>query len=228
MSSGDPEFERLDVVPGVTLQIGTIRPARGAPEHALRKVELASLPGVRIVLQRFLQTEEGTTLGQVCVAAPSERWVTGIEELVLDRATSMARGEVPGELLRWASGVIRSDPSQSGSWFEQCFEGAAREGGRDMDVRGRHLLGFTEDERQALLCTLICSAPAREPEAASGCSALIENARLVGPLVAPPSPGLLMRGFMFAAENPRPAAAMLMMAGALVVAAVLRHRPRCP
>ena len=59
------------------------------------------VPGATIALRRGVSGEGGVELVAVCARAPSDRWAPGVEELVLERATAIARGALRGEIDRF-------------------------------------------------------------------------------------------------------------------------------
>ncbi|HSO00434.1 MAG TPA: hypothetical protein VLS89_19215, partial [Candidatus Nanopelagicales bacterium] len=195
MSWIDPEPEARSVAPGVALRLPRHADAREEPEGALPAVDLSAIAGARVVVRLGLTGPEGVRVRALCAAAPADRWAPGAEELVLDRANALARPGAPGEVTRWDAGPIRELIATAGAkgGFEQRFEGVARAGDGTLAVRGRHLLGFT-DEPAALLCTALCAEPAVDAAAAPRCDPVIHAVTLEGALAPPPPPGLLVRG----------------------------------
>jgi len=255
MSSIRPERDDVpgapasaEVAPGVRLRLLLPEPGREQPEVELPRVDLSAIAGARVTLRRGVEGAAGIRLRALCATAPSDRWAPGVEDLVLDRASALARTAAPGPIERWEIGPLRSSgapaatapgtqapsgdagaPSMGGSQrFEQAFQGVARGSEGDLAVRGRHLLAFAGEERAALLCTVLCAEPGPRDGAAARCAPLVDAAVFEGALAPAPSPSLMVRGVLLAAEHPRPAAALLVALAALAVALLLARRPRRP
>lgn len=224
MSSSSPEVAALPLAPGVALSLPWPEQAREEPASRLPAVDLSAIAGARVALRRGAEGPEGLRLRALCVAAPSDRWAPGAEELVLDRATALARSGAPGEVTRWEAASIQALAGAPGG-FEQRFVGVTREGEVALAVRGRHLLGFAGEDREALLCSVLCAEPeAGEPR----CAAMVSEAALAGALQPAPAPGLMVRGILLAAEHPRPAAGIVAVVAAMAIALLLARRPRRP
>jgi hypothetical protein len=226
-----------EVAPGVRLRLPAPLGAREEPAADLPAVDLSSISGARITLRRGLEDPAARLrLRILCATAPSDRWAPGVEELVLDRASGLARGAVAGAVERWESAPL----AWTGDRFEQRFEGLARDGAAALSIRGRHLLGFAGGDRAALLCSVICAEPVEAPLAARAeaplaapaagqpgrCAPLVDAVALEGALAPPPPPSLLVRGILAAAEHPYPAAAILGVLAAAAVAILLARRPK--
>lgn len=177
------------------------------------------VPGATIALRRGVSGEGGVELVAVCARAPSDRWAPGVEELVLGRATAIARGALRGEIDRFDALAITA----SGPRFEQPFEGTMRRGPAPLTFRGRHLLGFTSASREAVLCSVICSEP---PAAASRCAPVIASVAATGAWTAAPPPSLAIRALLGAAERPAVALGVTGALGLVIVAVIFAQRPR--
>ena len=236
------------VAPGVRLRLPDLPGAREEPAGALPPVDLSAIAGARITLRRGLEIPGATAaapgakvavhgaplnlaaslrLRALCATAPSDRWAPGVEELVLDRATALARGAVAGAVERWEV----APSAWTGQRFEQRFEASARDGGAPIAVRGVHLLGFAGPDRVALLCTALCAEPGPDPAARVAappghCAPILDALALEGALAPPPPPSLLARGILQAAEHPAPVAALLGVLAVAAVALLLARRPR--
>ncbi|WP_437674692.1 hypothetical protein [Sorangium sp. So ce131] len=211
--------ERHDVAPGLELRLALPAGAREAPPEALPAIDVSAIPGAKVTLRRGVEAD-GLSLRAVCATAPSRRWATGVEELVLDRASGITRGALGVSIERWDAGPIRATAQR----FEQPFEAAGRAGARAVAVRGRHVLGFTGSEHDAALCSIVCVEPALE--AGARCGPLLDAAALEGALVGPPDPDLLVRTILYAAEHPLPATASFGLLAAAAVTVLLARRPR--
>ncbi|XXX75869.1 hypothetical protein WMF30_50285 [Sorangium sp. So ce134] len=217
MSSSASELH--GVAPGLALRLSLPAGARDAPPEALPAIDVSAIAGARVTLRRGVEAD-GLSLRAICATAPSRRWVTGLEELVLDRASGLVHGALGVAIERWEAGPIRALSQR----FEQPFEGAGRAGERAVAIRGRHVLGFAGSERDAALCSVVCVEPAQG--AGGRCGGLLDATGIEGAFVAPPEPGVMVRAIFFAAEEPLAAAAGFGVLAAAGVAAVLARRPR--
>ena len=210
-----------DIVPLVAGASLLIRPPEGAAreaDDALPAVDVSNLPGAWIAARRGYRSD-ALVLRAVCAAAPASGWASGVEEIVLARATQLARGALGGELTRFTAG----ESAAVGPRFEQSFAGAVRRGDEVLAVQGRHWLGFAgDDPRDAILCTLACT----EPEPAHACEGLLAAAAPMGTWVDAPPPNLVARGLLLAAAQPHEAVGLLIMASLAVAALVIARRPR--
>ncbi|MGK3988075.1 hypothetical protein WME99_33840 [Sorangium sp. So ce136] len=207
------------VAPGLGLRLPLPAGARETPPEALPAIDVSAIAGARVTLRRGVDAD-GLSLRAVCATAPSRQWVTGLEELVLDRASGLVRGAVGVAIERWEAGPIRALSQH----VEQPFEGAGRAGERAVAIRGRHVLGFAGSERDVALCSVVCLEPAEET--GGPCGALLGAAEIEGAFVAPPEPGLLVRTIFAAAEHPAAATAALGVLAAAGVTVLLARRPR--
>ncbi|WP_437966823.1 hypothetical protein WMF04_45880 [Sorangium sp. So ce260] len=218
MSSSASELH--GVAPGLALRLPLPAGGRDAPPEALPAIDVSAIAGAKVTLRRGVDAD-GLALRAVCATAPSRQWATGLEELVLDRASGLVRGALGVTIERWEAGPIRALSQR----FEQPFEGAGRAGERAVAIRGRHVLGFAGSEHDAALCSVVClEAPAQG--AGARCGALLGATEIEGAFVAPPEPGLLVRAIFLAAEEPLAATAALGVLAAASVAVVLSRRPR--
>ncbi|KYF74067.1 hypothetical protein BE11_01920 [Sorangium cellulosum] len=215
MSSIAPEVH--GVVPGVALRLSLPAGARDTPAEALPAIDVSAIAGAKVTLRRGVDAD-GLSLRAVCATAPSRQWVTGLEELVLDRATGLVRGALGVAIERWEAGPIRADARR----FEQAFEGAGKAGERATAIRGRHMLGFAGSERDAVLCSVVCLEPAQ----GARCGELLGATGIEGALVEAPEPGTLVRAIFVAAEHPAAAAATMAVLAGAGVAVLLARRPR--
>ena len=177
------------------------------------------IPGAAIALRRGIAADGGLELVAICARAPSDRWAPGVEELVLGRATGIARGALHGEIDRFdAAAIVASGPR-----FEQPFEGALHRGAAPLAFRGRHLLGFTDKARQAVLCSVICTEP---PAATSRCAPVIARLEATGSWTGAPPPSLAIRAILGTAERPAIALGIASALGLAIVVAIFAKRPR--
>lgn len=181
------------------------------PAVALPPFSVPNLPGAHIVA-RVGYEAGAVTLRAACLAAPANGWAPGVEEIVLARATQIAR-EALGEVSSFTAG----DPVAAGPGFEQRFDGA----GTGTVFRGRHWLGFTGDPREGVVCTTVCTEPAT-----GACAALIDTAAPGGAWTEAPPPNLLARTLLLAAERPREAVTVLAVVSLAVAALIIVRRPR--
>ncbi len=220
MSSGPTET--LQLAAGASLILAPPAGAVREADEAQPTIDLSNLPGARIAARRGY-TSGGLTLRAVCAAAPAGGWAEGIEEIVLGRATQLAREALGrdargGEVVRFAVG----ESAAVGQGFAQRFEGAVRRGDEVLTVRGRHWLGFAGEPREAVMCTVVCSEPPTE----HACDAAIVLSEPTGAWLSAPPPNLVARVLLLAAERPYPAAGVLLAASIAIAALILARRPR--
>ena len=224
--------ERHAVGPGLQLRLALPDAARDTPAERLPAVDLSAIAGAQLTLRRGVEAG-GLELRAICATAPSSRWAPGIEELVLDRASGLARATLGGgdaRIERWEAGSIRA----VGGHVEQPIEGERQSpsgvevaaGGDTVtsSIRGRHVLGFAGEEHAVVLCTVICL----EPGPPARCGALVDATSVEGTFVAAPEPSLLIRAILLAAEQPYPMAAAFALAASASIALLLARRPRRP
>ncbi|MCC6553947.1 MAG: hypothetical protein IT372_13130 [Polyangiaceae bacterium] len=234
------------VASGIRLHLPVLPGAVAQPDDALPAVDLSAIAGARVTLRRGLDAPADTRgsgspsapsapdpttsrlrLRALCATAPSDRWAPGVEEIVLDRASGIARAAVGGAVERWEG----PPPAWIARRFEQRLEGSARlaadegQAAEPIALRGIHLLGFSAAGR-ALLCTAVCAEPALPAGAPSRCAPLIDAITLEGELVPPPPPSLPLRAMLHAAEHPLPAAALLCVLTTIATAVLIARRPR--
>ncbi|MEP7120488.1 MAG: hypothetical protein ABJE95_06255 [Byssovorax sp.] len=182
-------------------------------------VDVPPIPGASIALRRGITADGGIEIVAICARAPSDRWAPGVEELVLGRATGIARGALAGEIDRFdAAAIVASGPR-----FEQPFEGALHRGATQLAFRGRHLLGFTDQSREAVLCSVICTEPTAS---ASRCAPVIGGLEATGSWTSAPPPSLAIRAVLGTAERPMIALAIASTLGLLMVIVIFARRPR--
>lgn len=177
----------------------------------LPPVELAGVVGATLVARRGF-TDGVEILRVACVRAPSGRWAPGVEGLVLDRATAMAKETLP-PLERWSA----TAPTSTAGRFEQTLQG------RSVDRHAvlRHVLGFIGSERDAVLCTTTCVAPQT-----GSCAERVARTSAHGAFVEAPPVNLWVQTILFAATKPYEAAGWGAALLVMVVSAVLWRRPR--
>jgi hypothetical protein len=154
----------------------------------------------------------------ICVAAPASGWAAGVEEIVLGRASQLAREAVGGD----AASFTISEPKEVGPGFEQRFEGRVHREDRTVAVRGRHWLGFAGAPREAFVCTVACV----EPSPGASCEAVVAGVAPTGAWLGAPPPSLLARSMTFAASSPSVALGVVLFASLALATAVVVRRPR--
>ncbi len=202
---------------GATVHLTLPEGAAPEPPSDLPAVDVANLPGASVPLRAGYRAGE-VTVRVACATAPSSGWAPGVAEIVLGRANQIARGAMGGEVTRFEP----RDALAVGSRFEQRFEAGVMRGGRPLDVRGRHVLGFVGTSRDGMLCTVACA----EPRGGDACEGVVAGADFEAPWVAPPPPSLLVRGILLGAEAPWEAAGALGLAALALAAWILARRPR--
>ena len=187
---------------------------RGESSEALPALDVSMVPGARVVDRFGVRRLGGITLRAACVQAPTDVWAPGIESLVFDRATALARGASSLPLV-WAPGTIE----RRGGLFEQRLAGTSP---RSSSGAMRHLLAFAGPRQDGILCSFVCASEDRS----EACAAIVDAARLTGTLADPPGPSALARLLLLAADRPRAALACFVAIAAAVVVLVLARRPR--
>jgi hypothetical protein len=192
------------------------------PEGELPALNVAGLPGVSVALRRGFSVfgvDSAVVVG--CVRGPSDKWAPGVEELVLARATAIARGSIGADLERLEARPIRSEKLV----IEQRLsgEGTLVVNKTPALVEVRHLLAFAGEAREGVLCSVACVEPRGE---SSRCAEIVSTASLEGALMEPPPPSLLVRLILAAAERPLHAGVLVAALGIALVALVLARRPR--
>jgi hypothetical protein len=188
-------------------------PEGAVPEPAaeLPAISVPNLPGAHVVARVGYQAG-AVTLRAACLAAPASGWAPGVEEIVLARATQIAR-EALGDVSSFTTG----DPVAAGPGFEQRFAGT----GTGASFHGRHWLGFAGDPREGIVCTTVGTGPAP-----GACAALIDQAVPGGAWTEAPPPNLLARALLLAAERPREAVTGLAAVSLAAAALIVMRRPR--
>jgi hypothetical protein len=197
--------------------------SREEAEAALPAIDVSGLAGAKVALRRGFVGQEGVSLRAGCVMGPSDKWAPGVEELVLDRATSMARRALEADITRLDVGPIQPE----GRLFTQLLHGQATRHEATVVIEGRHALGFAGEARDAVLCTVVCVAPVgRAPALPSACEELARASSLEGALTEPPPPSVMIRLILASAERPLAAGVALSVLAVLAVAVILARRPR--
>jgi hypothetical protein len=174
--------------------------------------------GAELTARAGWVADASLTIRAACVRAPSDRWAPGVEDVVLARASDVARQASGATLDRWAGGTIE----RAGHAMWQALDGQGRSGEVDVLASGRHWLGFVGEDRDVALCSVVCT----EPPPAARCAQVVASTTLQGQLLEPPSPSWWVQAILLAAEHPTGAAASVALVGATVVAVVLARRPR--
>jgi hypothetical protein len=224
-------FGQAEVGPGVRFELEVPAGSREVPEGDLPAVNVAGLPGVSVALRRGFRIfrdgargGDGGDEGSIfvgCVRGPSDKWAPGVEELVLARATSIARGSIGADLERLDARPIRVDKLV----IDQRLSGEGTRLTKPAVVEVRHLLVFAGEAREGVLCSVACVEP-RGPGSISRCGDVVASASFEGALMEAPPPSLLVRLILAAAERPLHAGVLLAVLGLGLVALVLARRPR--
>ncbi len=207
----------VPVLAGASLALEVPEGAVREADTALPVVAVPGLPGAWTAA-RLGYRSGPLTLRAACLAAPASGWAPGVEEIVLGRASQLARGALEGEVTSFDVG----EAVAVGTRFEQRFVGTLRRGGDALSVHGRHWLGFAGEPRAAIACTAVCT----EPTPGRACEALISAAEARGAWLDAPPPGLVARALLLSAQHPQEAAVVLAAASIAAVALLLRRRPR--
>lgn len=183
------------------------------PAGAVPTIKLTGIAGATVLVRAGV-TGEGASLRVICASAPSSRWAPGVESLVLDRASQIAR-DASGDLTRFEPGPIEV----RGDRFEQSFRGE----GASRVVWGKHLLGFAGRDREAVLCTAICTTNAGD---SARCASLVALVTPSGAWSQAPPASVSVRAILFAAERPVVALAIACALLVVGIGLVLLRRPR--
>jgi hypothetical protein len=215
MSSTDSET--IDLGAGAGLRLPIPAGASRERDDLVPRVDLSNLPGGRIAARRAYG---GAALAvrAICVAAPARGWAAGVEEIILGRASQLAKEALGADVSSFAAQELK----QVGTLFEQRFEGQVRREGEVVAVRGRHWLGFAGTPREAFVCTVACT----EPAPSRTCEAVADAAVPTGAWLEAPPPSLLARSLMLAASSPWWALAVLMAVSLVIATVVIVARPR--
>lgn len=196
---------------GAALAVEASTLAREESAAELPPLELAGIAGVTLVARRGF-TDGQETLRVACLRAPSDRWAPGLEGLVLDRASALAKQTVP-TIDRWSASSVTPLAGR----FEQTLEG------RGDHAHGaiHHVLGFVGPEHDAVLCTTTCVG-----DESGSCVARVQATRALGAFVPPPAPSVWVRAILAAASRPHEAAGLGVALVVMAVGVVLWRRPR--
>lgn len=209
--------ERLRVGAGGDLLAAVEVDAALSRDAAPVPPDVGRLPGARIEGFTVARSDDGLTVQLGCARAPSDRWVPGLEGVVMERATPLALA--PLELRPWS--LQRSAaPSIAGATAIESWSGEVT-GGR---VAFTHVLAFAASDRDAVVCSAVCL----EPATGAGCEAILASLTMDGALGPPPPPGAFARAVLWSAEHPVGAAVGVGIVAAGVVALLLARRPRRP
>src|SRR3954468_23730402 len=96
------EERDLAISAGASLHLRLPDGAIAEADSALPVIDLSALPGASLPVRAgFRGVGDGAPeLRAICAKAPSNRWAPGVEELVLERATWIARGALGGDVER--------------------------------------------------------------------------------------------------------------------------------
>lgn len=215
MSSGGAET--IAIAHGARLHVAVPEGAIGEPESALPVIDVSSLPGATVPVRAGFRGPSAS-VRVVCAMAPSRGWAPGVEQIVMGRASQIARGAIGGEIARFDA----TDTAPVGLRFEQRFEADVARGTEHARAIGKHVLGFAGEAKDAIVCSVVCV----EPEAQQGCRALIDGAKTEGAWVEPPPASVAVHAILMAAERPVEAMAIVGAATILIAALVIARRPR--
>jgi hypothetical protein len=215
MSSTDSETVELGA--GAAMRLPIPAGASRERDDLVPAVDLSNVPGGRIVARRAYR-DTAFALRAICVAAPARGWAAGVEEIILGRASQLAKEALGADVSSFAAGGAK----EVGAGFEERFEGQVRREGEVLAIRGRHWLGFAGTPREALVCTVACT----EPAPAHTCEAVVAAATPTGVWLEAPPPNLLARSLMLAASSPWWALAVFVAVSFVIATAVIVGRPR--
>ena len=212
-----PAAQTLEGASGAFARIEGVAGLSVLASDGVRPIDVSRVPGARIV-SRAAWRDEATQVVATCAAAPTDRYVEGLEPLIFDQATRLAREALRIETAAIVHGASRSDGKTTSRRSE--LAGARVDGHAVERVVLDHALGFAGPDRDALLCSAVCAGPAARCEAVT--------VALEGSLVAPPEPGPLARGVLWAASHPEAAGAIGAIGAIAAAALLVARRPRPP
>jgi hypothetical protein len=196
---------------GAALAVDASTLTRDESAAELPPLELAGIAGVTLIARRGF-TDGRETVRVACLRAASDRWAPGVEGLVLDHASALAKKTLP-TVERWSVSSVTPVADR----FEQTLEGRSEH----QRAAIHHVLGFVGPEHDAVLCTTTCVGPE-----AGSCVARVEATRALGAFVAPPAPSLWVRAILAAATRPHEAAGLGVALVFMAIGVVLWRRPR--
>jgi hypothetical protein len=209
--------ERLRVGAGGDLQAAVEVDAALSRDGAPLPPDVSRLPGARIEGFAVARSGDGLAVQLGCARAPSDRWVPGLEGVVMERATPLALAPLE---LRTTSLQRVAPPSVAGATAIEAWSGDVAGG----SVAFVHVLAFAAGDRDAVVCSAVCV----EPATGARCHATLASLTLEGALGPPPPPGAFARAVIGAAEHPMVAAGGALLVAAGLVALLLWRRPRRP
>lgn len=215
--------EAREIAPGVMLRMPKALGAAADPPSSLPSLNVSGLRGAELVLREGAKSPDGLIFRTACVRAPSSLWAPGLEELAFGQATGLSVGALgrEGLSLIHLEGKAISHQGSGQDIYIQDLWGSARAADADIFIHGRHILAFSGEARDALLCTHLCRS--KQP---SACAEPIAESSLLGSgLRAEPTPQAWIQILLLSAEYPRRAAAVFTFMALLIVFIVLMRRP---
>lgn len=185
----------------VLVRADGIRTTEGTPP------DVSKVSGARVVAWLDFRNDTSHTLAG-CVVAPSTRFASGIEDVLFERATSLALSSL-GATPRELSVTAHRTNERS---FEQIRSGKSDRG----SLVVHHLITFDGEESELVLCSLACEG--------QSCSTAMLSVEGEPPLAPPPN--TFVKAITWAAERPQLAVAGLGFVVLLVSAIILWRRPR--
>lgn len=169
-------------------------------------VDVSKLPSAELVARAAFQGE-GTRALAGCVRAPSSRYVPGLEQTLFEKASYLMLKTADSQVQEL--GLVHAGGGPTAP--SVALAGRDQRGA----LRVEHTLSFVGPERDALLCSLVCSG--------DRCEGV--HLALEGEPPPPPPPGLAVRLVMGALESPRSAGAIGTALALALIVVVLWRRP---
>lgn len=207
----------IAIAAGAAIRLRVPEGAVPEPIEALPPVDVGNLPGAKVPVRAGFRGTDAT-VRVACATAPSRGWAPGLEALVMARASQIARGAMEGEVVSFDAENL----AEVGPQIEQRFRAELKRGEAKATARGRHVLGFAGEAKDAVLCSVVCVDQAES----SVCMPLVHDVAATGAWVAAPPPNLWARGILLAAEEPLGAAAIVGAATIAAAAVIVARRPR--
>lgn len=196
--------------------------ALDAPELPPRPVDVpdvSALPGARIVASGAWE-DAATAVRAGCVRGPSDRFVQGLEGVLLEKATWFMLRAVDARTTELATtataGEIRS------GLVEETRVGKLDTGAA---LTMHSILTFAGEDGDVLLCSAVCTSAA-DASSATSCADITGSLRVEGGHAPLPAPSLWMRGFIYGVEHPIVGGAVISALFALVACVLIARRPR--
>jgi hypothetical protein len=206
------ETRRARVHPDVELVFTTgVAVAPSAPARSLPEPSIP-VSGVRVVASLGWD-DSAASVRVVCAQSASDRWIPGLEDLVFDSATGLARAQVADlkSIGLSASRVVGVEGARRTLHGETTHSA----------ISGAHVLAFVGPSRDALLCTLTCVEGVK-----AACAPILETARFEGKTTQAPAASATVQAALAFADHPLWGVGVAALIALVATGLVLARRPR--